>query len=236
MIAYKFLSAGGVGRFSDFHWPLPHESEPGEWVSAVGSLDNCLNGIHACRSGQLLDWIDEELWEIELDGDVLESSSMLVAERGRLLRRMDGWDSAAARDLGTACAWQSRALAVGALEQIGLHDEARQFGEAGTLEEVQALAVAVVEAHGESIATEVAAFTADTVSLVGGQRPEAWRPGSVVSPSIAQSSGATAANVAFVVAHTSGRVAAEAQDGGYDSGFAAERTRQLAWLAGRIGL
>lgn len=97
MTAYKFLAAGRTGRFSDVVWPAPRESDPGVWVESHGPLAACLDGVHACRFEQLLDWIDDELWELELDGEVREESGLLVAERGRLLRRVDFWDAAAAR-------------------------------------------------------------------------------------------------------------------------------------------
>ena len=65
MIAYKFLRSGRIGPFSAFRWP-----EPGVWVHAQRDLVACQRGIHACRPSDLPWWLADELWEIELDGDV----------------------------------------------------------------------------------------------------------------------------------------------------------------------
>jgi hypothetical protein len=101
MRAYKFLRPGRVGPFSGFEWPA------GEWVEAGGG-ELCVRGIHACRLEDLPYWITRELWEIELDGAVHEEARKLVAERGRLVRRVEGWDSDAGRRFAEACAERAR--------------------------------------------------------------------------------------------------------------------------------
>ena len=89
MNAYKFLRADGTGVFTRFAWPLP-DGEPGAWVGSTP--DPCRSGIHACRLGDLPYWAGRALYEIELDGRIVEHATKVVAERGRLLRRIDGWD------------------------------------------------------------------------------------------------------------------------------------------------
>ncbi|MEP6976723.1 MAG: hypothetical protein ABI948_01575 [Thermoleophilia bacterium] len=108
MIAYKFLRTGAVGRFSQFRWPTPVGEDPGAWVAAEGDLENCRNGIHACRVSDLLGWIDDELWEIELDGPVQELPSLVVAPRGRLTRRIDAWNDALAIEFASVCSQRTR--------------------------------------------------------------------------------------------------------------------------------
>ena len=92
MKAYKFLTGGATGRFSDFRWPVPTDDGLGDWVEAGEALEDCRTGVHACTPRQLLDWIDDELWEIELDGEIVEGDAMIVAQRGRLLGRIDAWN------------------------------------------------------------------------------------------------------------------------------------------------
>jgi hypothetical protein len=111
VIAYKFLDEGAVGPFTGFRWPV------GDWVEAKG-VDPCLTGIHACRVRDLPVWLGRELWEIELDGDVLERERKLVAQRGRLTRRIDAWDENAARDFGRFCMRRTRER-VGFLPVLG---------------------------------------------------------------------------------------------------------------------
>lgn len=107
MRAYKFLSAGAVGLYSGFRWPT------GEWVEATGPLRECGNGIHACRFLDLPYWIDDELWELELDGELLVEPRGLIARRGRLLRRLERWNLATAEEFARDCAARAHELAVG---------------------------------------------------------------------------------------------------------------------------
>jgi hypothetical protein len=99
--AYKFLAKGRVAPFTGFEWPV------GEWVEAA-AVDPCRRGVHACRTRDLPVWLDDELWEIELDGDVVEEERKLVAARGRLARRIDGWAPDAALEFARFCARRTR--------------------------------------------------------------------------------------------------------------------------------
>jgi hypothetical protein len=178
VIAYKFLARGRTGRFSDTRWP-----PAGSWVDAGGPLADCVRGVHACRTEELLDWLDDELWEIELAGDVRTGEDMLVAERGRLVRRLERWNDGLATEFAGACAARA----------------------AGT------------------------DFAEDALRLASGRRPDAPLD---EEPDVEQAPAATAANVAYVVAHAVGTAAGD----GYAEAFAAERAWQLDWLRGRLGL
>ena len=101
MIAYKFLDAGGLGPFTGFPWPV------GEWVEAPRA-DPCRQGVHACRVRDLPLWLGDELWEIELEGNVIAQERKVVAVRGRLTRRVDAWTPDAAREFGRYCAQRTR--------------------------------------------------------------------------------------------------------------------------------
>jgi hypothetical protein len=101
VIAYKFLDDGAVGPFTGFRWPVE------EWVEADG-VDLCSEGIHACRVRDLPVWLGRELWEIELEGDVVQQELKLVAPRGRLMRRIDEWDDEVAHEFGRFCAQRTR--------------------------------------------------------------------------------------------------------------------------------
>jgi hypothetical protein len=101
MIAFKFLDEGEVAPFTGFRWPV------GDWVE-VDRVDPCSGGIHACRVRDLPIWMGHELWEIELDGEVVELERKLVAARGRLLRRVDGWNEELLEAFGSSCARRTR--------------------------------------------------------------------------------------------------------------------------------
>ncbi|HWI08963.1 MAG TPA: hypothetical protein VNT54_15785 [Solirubrobacteraceae bacterium] len=111
MIAYKFLRSDGRGVFTGFRWPLP-EGAPGAWVHA--HVDPCRSGIHACRVGDLPLWFGAELYEIELEGDVVHEPSKLIAARARLLRRIDRWDDGLRADYVSWCAGRAHEMARGA--------------------------------------------------------------------------------------------------------------------------
>ena len=238
MRAYKFLALDAVGRFSEFRWPLPAGREPGVWVEADAELDVCRHGIHACRADQLLDWIDDELWEIELGGELVESDTMLVAQRGRLLRRVDAWDGGAAHEFADVCVWRARDHALRSLRRVGLTRSSERLVGAVELGELQAGAVSALE-RSDGAAAELSGLAADAVSLAQGRRPEMWDPAepAVLSEPL-ETPGAIAANLGFVVAHAAGReaVAATGSEAAYGGGLAAERQWQLGWLVERLGI
>ena len=101
VIAFKFLDAGRVGPFTGFSWPV------GEWVEASGA-EPCRSGIHACRVRDLPVWLGDELWEIDLDGDVVEQERKLLAPRGRLTRPLEEWNGDLAAAFGRFCAKRAR--------------------------------------------------------------------------------------------------------------------------------
>ena len=238
MKALKFLTADGVGRFSDFRWPRPEGSGAASWVDAGGELEPCRHGVHACTREQMLDWLDDELWEVELAGTIINEDDLLVADRGRLLRRIHEWNAVTAQQFADACAWRARTYALASLRRVGLTVEAQRLVDAVDLGEVQASAAAAATRN-DGPAAELSAFAADAVSLARGRRPAAWdgETASAISEPLPPPA-AIAANLAFVVADIAGReaLAAEGTEGAYDAAYAAERRWQLAWLDERLRL
>jgi hypothetical protein len=237
MRAFKFLSKGAIGRFSDFAWPQPERDEHGAWVSG-GLPELCLVGVHACRLTDLTEWIDDELWEIELDGEIREELSMVVGERGRLVRRVDEWDSSCAEEFTQACIWRARATTVRALRRDAVDSEADRLEAAEDIVDVQLLG-AIASRHPEAPSAAVAGYAADAVAIARGRRPDEWRLSiafaDVLPPETAS---ARAANVGWVVAHIAALdlMAETGDDAAYPSGFAAERAWQLRWLKERLEL
>lgn len=111
MIAYKFLRTDGSSVFSAFRWPLPSDG-PGAWVDA--RIDPCRSGIHACRAVDLPYWAGRSLYAIELDGEIVEEPTKLVASRGRLLRRLAVWEDGLRDAYTRMCAQRAHELALGA--------------------------------------------------------------------------------------------------------------------------
>lgn len=106
MIVWKFLAPSAIGPFSRFAWPVPEGKTPGPWVEA--QVHPCSTGIHACGAEDLPWWLHAELWEIELEGDVVRAGHKLVAPSGRLVRRVTAWDHDAMRGFCEDCAIRVR--------------------------------------------------------------------------------------------------------------------------------
>jgi hypothetical protein len=109
--ALKFLREDRVAPFTGFRWPLD------EWVESA-STDPCREGVHAVRPGDLPFWLGRELWEIELDGDIVEQERKVVARRGRLVRRVEAWTPALLDDFVDDLLRRTK-LRVGFIADIG---------------------------------------------------------------------------------------------------------------------
>jgi hypothetical protein len=206
--AYKFLRAGRVAPFSGVTWP------DGEWVEADGPLGSCRTGVHACRPEHLAYWVMDELWEIELDGELVEAELKLVARRGRLAGRVEAWDDGARGDFAVEGVRRAAHYAVLELREVGLEKHAAALEGAATLDDHAEQAGAAAEtaaAEGEADAADLASFVADAAAYA--------QAGHFSGP-------------AFIAA----RAADVHAPVGVDDPFAAERAAQGAWLARRLGL
>ena len=110
---YKFLRENGRSPYADYQWPLPTESEPGDWVEVEGKLVLCENGIHACRAGDLINWLGHSLYELEYAEEPEGSDNKVFGRKARLIRRVGAWNERTARLYAADCAehvahlWQS---------------------------------------------------------------------------------------------------------------------------------
>ncbi|HEY6396189.1 MAG TPA: hypothetical protein VIX82_01925, partial [Solirubrobacteraceae bacterium] len=129
MIAYKFLHRGRRGPFSQFRWP-----QPGTWVRAASDTAVCRRGIHACRIVDLPWWLADELWEVELEGELIAHEHKLVAPAARLGSRIGGWTAECAHEFFEACAWRGRDRAVEALHRAGHAEAAAHLAACTTLD------------------------------------------------------------------------------------------------------
>lgn len=171
MIAYKFCATGARSPFTGYVWPAP-----GSTWSVVGSpLVTCANGWHACRTADLPYWLADELWEVELEGAVLEADTSVVAERARLRRRVAGWPDPVARELAVACARRARDIAVRELSLAGAGRTLAVLGGWESLDEL-AGAVALGDMVDDEPARMIVQYTGDTASyaLEGGYAEAAY--------------------------------------------------------------
>ena len=209
---------GGRGR-----WPLPHDGQPGKWVEVAGPLVACLNGLHVCRLNQLLAWLGPTIWRVEINGERIEEVEKIVARRGRLLSRCEGWTEKSARLFAVACARR-------ALEQeqeAGRKPDARSW---------EALTVATAYAHGRADAKQLLAAGAaaraaarDAARATATAWATAWAAGDAAWDD-ARATARAAGNDAWDAAWAGARAAAGATAGAaWDAAWAA------AWAARDAG-
>lgn len=234
MIAYKFLSSGAVGLFSRHAWPTPTADAFGEWVRVDGEVEQCLNGVHACSKMRLVEWLDDELWEIELDRPVLEADGELIAPAGRLLRRLEAWDDECAQAFVDHCVDNTVALAAESLVRAGREIEAEALTASRSRPDAE-LKVLQLARNFEDDLTSPVLFLADVARLERGGRPELAE----VAPTAdvgGPMPAALAANIGYVCAHITAQLDEQESAGAYDEAFARERLRQSTWLAETLQL
>jgi hypothetical protein len=209
--AYAFLDPAATDYVSGVRWPVPDEPGPGAWLEAGAGTP-----LRGYSSDQLLWWLDQHLWEVELDGEVRETDRSILGARGRLLAPVHAWTPDVARELTTDCALRLRDRAVAALEADGREDAAAVLAGADDLESIAE--AAATAASGEGDGSLLAGYTADLVR-VASFMPDPARGAAVAA-----------------------RIAAHAYAGGdegkpgYEESYAEERARQRDWLRTRLGL
>ena len=107
---YGFLAEGAVAFLSGFRWPQPADGEPGGWVRA--GADAPRQVVRGVPVEQLPWWLDDELWEVELEGPLVMDGRALTGDRARLLRRVDAWTPEAAHEFVSACERRVREAAL----------------------------------------------------------------------------------------------------------------------------
>jgi hypothetical protein len=103
-------------------------------LASTGPLELCVNGVHACSVAQLPQWLGDQIWMIELGGEVVDAGPALVASRGRLLGPLDAWDRTARGAFSLACARRAARFAECAVtggEVLELIDQLAAAGDAG---------------------------------------------------------------------------------------------------------
>jgi hypothetical protein len=137
---YGFLGEGAVAFLSGFHWPQPADGKPGRWVRA-GS-DAPPEAVRGVPVEQLPWWFDDELWELELDGSLVADGRAVVADRARLLRRIDTWTPEAAHELVAVCEQRVRATAL-----ADYADDVKLYAEDADRPATAAAVAAYIAAH-----------------------------------------------------------------------------------------
>jgi hypothetical protein len=108
---FKFLDGDARGSISGFEWPTPAAGAPGAWIQTATPLVLCERGVHACGPHQLAHWLDEQLWVVELAGELQHATHAVLASHARLVRRVDAWSSESAARFARAAYDHAQELA-----------------------------------------------------------------------------------------------------------------------------
>ena len=98
-----------TGEYSGFDYTpyLPTGDQPGEWLPEIeGELEMCVRGYHVCTKKSLTSWINANLYEVEIGGDVIIGDDKIVASKMRFVRKVDTWNDRTARLFACWCAEQ----------------------------------------------------------------------------------------------------------------------------------
>ncbi len=230
MRAYKFLDADGRAPFTGVSWNRDR------WVDETAA-SACRVGVHACRPADLAYWLGATLWEVDIEGVVVESGHKVVASRGRLVRRIDDYP-VAVRELAEVGAWRSHDRGLDALrrqvDRTGVSGRRprrhgiwpfrrRPGGVEGLFETVSAVTTLdELAALGDDV--DDSTFEGKAVALAADAADRAGWGMASASP--------------FAAAYSAGHAAAADDDdrGVFDRGYIAERAFQSSWLAERLGL
>ena len=91
---------GGYGK-----WHKPHSyRRPGKWMPLIEGIYPCVRGYHICKGEQVLHWLNEELYEVEIKGEQIREDNKIVASEARLVRRITTWNKRTARLFACDCA------------------------------------------------------------------------------------------------------------------------------------
>ena len=107
---YKILDENGDScNGGNISWSLPKKQEdgswkPGEWMPRIeGELIACENGYHLCRGKDLMDWLNECIFEATYRGNFVEDANKIVVREARLLRKYENWNEETARLFACWC-------------------------------------------------------------------------------------------------------------------------------------
>jgi hypothetical protein len=205
-VLYKFLRCGAIGTCSGFGWPVPRDGGPGDWVGDEGPPLPCRKGVHACRADQLPSWISDELWRIELGGELHEEEAFVVASRGRLVSRVREWEEGMAQEFAAACASGARVRA----DASGSALAAAYASDSG----------AYASAARGGLTAEIPKYVAEDLAAIPA----------------GEALGFAVAIAALASARCAGEAAAgRGGERAYATAFEKERRRQGLWLAQRLG-
>ncbi len=97
---YKVLTADLRGPFSHYQWTTSKK------VTADGDLVACENGVHLCRRGDLVHWLNVRIFRAHYEGEIIESGNKVVVRTAWLGGEFTTWNECTQRLFAADCAEQ----------------------------------------------------------------------------------------------------------------------------------
>ena len=102
---YKVLGkGGGPCNGGSGKWHLPKNGKPGGWMPKIKDIVPCKRGYHLCRSEDLIQWLNVEIYEAEGRGKSIRDKDKDVFEQAQLIRKIESWNEKTARLFAADCA------------------------------------------------------------------------------------------------------------------------------------
>ena len=105
MTYYKTLTEEHKGPYSNFNFAkyLPKDDQPGPWLPSRRGLKLCKKGYHVTDANHLLEWLQAEIWEVEVKGKCLEDDNKSSHSSIRFVRQITTWNDRIARLFAVWC-------------------------------------------------------------------------------------------------------------------------------------
>jgi hypothetical protein len=100
-IVFKSLK-DGVSTVQNFTWPLPPDAAtPGDWVDTdpKKKIAVCVYGVHGWLTRRRAEQDGNQVFEMEIEGDIVDDHEKAAGRRGRLLRQLSGAHAATLGEL-----------------------------------------------------------------------------------------------------------------------------------------
>ena len=106
MTLYKSLRSDNKSPITNFDYTpyLSKNGRPGKWLPKVDGLELCASGYHGCKDGDILEYPNANIYEIETKGAIQEGDDKFTAQQIRLIRKCEGWNEVTARLFACDCA------------------------------------------------------------------------------------------------------------------------------------
>ena len=103
---YKFLTADNKGKYSEYDFTkyLPNDDKPGKWLRKIENPVLCESGYHCFMPEHILEWLEAQLFEVEINGRHVHGDDKTVTQQMRFIRKVDTWNDKTARLFACYCA------------------------------------------------------------------------------------------------------------------------------------